>query len=229
MKNRRSVGRPAGYLAWRTGHQTVMTTQSLTYRRITVAVIAACLMAAGCKKSAEWPNTPTTITVRFDAGERAASQTANGFLLSVRTVYSGATSPASPASQATSIRYFDAQDREQPAYNPVTTVRAFAKGTCVHTGGSTTFDLVLDDMQASSPTYLVNGSILGTYEGIATSGTLTSVRIPKQGCPYPTSGSMSVRYDQATIAVRFDGSTTVTGTYTVGGQTVTFTIPLTGC
>jgi hypothetical protein len=178
--------------------------------------------------------------VRFEAGERATSQSTNGFLVSVRTVYTVTTTPAGPAGPAsqaaaasscstTSIRYFDAQGREQPAYNPVTTVRALARGTCVHTGGSTAFDLVLDDMLASSPTYLVNGSVQGTYEGIGTSGTLTNVRIPKQGCQYPTSGDLSVRYDQATIVVHFDGSMTVTGTYTVGGQTVTFTIPLTGC
>ena len=213
------------------------TTQSLTYRRIAVAIIAVSLMAVACKKAAEWPNTPTTITVRFDAGEKAASQTTNGFVQSVRTVATMATSRTAEASQVTSlsvcdsatIRYFDAQGREQPVYNPSTTARATVKGTCVNSGISALVDLVLDDMQAALPAYLVNGTIQGTYEGQLVNGTLTNVRIPKQGCAYPTSGDLNARMDQTTIVVHFDGSTTVTGTYTVGGQTVTFTIPLTGC
>ncbi len=229
-----------------------MITTSFTYRRVGVAVGVACLMAAACTKSLTMPTTPTIITIRFDAGEKASSQAVNGFVSAIRAIATVAQAPAGPATlsraspragasgapsrilaatacASASIRYFNNQGQEQPAYNPATTTRATATGTCATSGGSMIIDLVLDDMLASSPAYLVNGTIQTVYEGKAVNGTLTNVRVPKQGCQSPSSGDMTLHVDQTAIAFHFDGSATLTGIYTIDGHTVTFTVPIAGC
>jgi hypothetical protein len=222
-----------------------MTTSMLTYRRVAVALIAASLMAVACKKSAVWPTTPTTIVVHYEAGERVAGEAANGFVQASRsvltvaqsrtaTVVSGATAQADgvlalPSCPGATIRYFNAQGQEQTAYNPNTTTRVTAVGTCTGSANQISVDLVLDDAQASSPSFLVNGTAQGIYQGSAAVGTLTNVRIPKQDCMAPLSGDMTVRVDQINIALHFNGSPSVTGTYVTGGQTITFTVPVPGC
>ncbi len=216
------------------------------------ALAVACVLGMACKKSATTPTSPDVTIVRFDAGERVASHAVNGFVVAVRSILATARSHtrlavradltgqaissvrdgvllALPACDPTTIRYFNAQGQEQLFYDPATTTRATATGTCVNSGVTTIVDLVLDDMLASSPSFLVNGTTQTTYEGLVANGTLINVRVPKEGCAFPTAGDMTIRIDQTTIAIHFDGSTTVTGSYTVAGHTVTFSIPLSAC
>ncbi len=222
----------------------MMNMRTLTYACTLSVVVAIGLTAAACKKNSI-PTSPTVTIIRFDAGERVAGQAVNGFVAGIRSIASSAQPPASATQaaptarlgvalasadcQATSIHYFNASGQEQPAYNPNTTTRATAAGTCVYSSVSTAVSLTVDDMLASATSYLVNGTTVTAYEGMTANGTITNVRIPKQGCAYPLSGDMSVKTDATTFTVHFDGSANAIGTYTVNGQTVIFTIPLSGC
>jgi hypothetical protein len=213
-------------------------------------LIAASLAVAQCGGSSLiGPTQSGTITIiRLESGERATSQAMNNAMASSQASYNkavsgGAAPPASllatlaggalvpnraTACVATSVKYYNAQSQEQPIYDPKATTRAKATGTCNWSTGTATFDLTLDDMLASSSSYLVNGTTVGTYEGAPATGTLTNVRVPKTACPYPTSGKMTVQTGQTTITVTCDGTNMLTGTYVLEGRTITFTIPLVG-
>jgi hypothetical protein len=212
-------------------------------------VIAAGLFLAQCAGSsliAPSPNGSQT-NIRLEGAEKVTTQATTGLVQSSQAAYESAVTGGAKSAgllggaavsvvsggscSTTSVKYYNAQGQEQSAYDPTKTTRAKVTGNCAWSGNSASYDVTLDDMLASSTSYLVNGTTQGTYDGSAASGTLTNVRIPKTGCQYPTSGTGTITTNGTTFNVKFDGSPSITGTYVVDGKTITITIPLplTGC
>lgn len=216
-----------------------------------VALALAVFLGSACSSGSSGGVTTPTVTVRSQAGEQASSKAVAGFVSAVGGAYSRAVASQVFGGQATSggvpttgrmpmatvsgscesvaIRYFTASGQEQSAYDPVATVRMSAKGPCSTSQGVVTIDITADDAQASSATILINGTAQGTYDGYAVKATAANVRMTKQFCGAPASGTLVAAMDSLTATVRFDGSLNVQATYAWNGIGVSFTVALQPC
>jgi len=190
------------------------------------------ILAAACATG-----NPPTAPTEFGVGERAVAQAVARTWKSLLRVHQQA-APAALGATAQGVedlvcgvvvRYFNAQGQEQAEYDQVTTARVTAKGTCAGSGITTTVDLTLDDMQWSRPSFLANGTTLGTYDGLSVHGEAKNLRVPRQPCAYPTGGELVARVQGISITVIFNGTATATATYSRAGENVSFAIPLEGC
>ena len=216
-----------------------------------IALAPLAFWASACSSSSSPGVTAPTATVRFEAGERASAKAVDGFVSAVAGAYGQAvasqssvqsdgsgplsvghrtpTATVSASCDSVAIKYFNAQGLEQAAYDPATTTRIGAKGPCSTTYGPVTLDATADDAQASSPTVLINGTALGTYEGYSVQAVATNVRITKQFCGAPASGVLVATTNGLVATIRFDGSLNAQATYTWNGIGVSFTVPLQPC
>ena len=215
--------------------------------------LALLLLGVGACSSGSSPGVTTpTVTVHFDAGERASAKAVEGFVSAVAGAYGRAVGSQAFAAQFTGIgvtsvdrfqaaatvpascdsvalKYFNVQGQEQPAYDPATTARIGAKGPCSTSQGVVTLDATADDAQASSSTVLVNGTADGTYDGYSVRAVVTNVRMTKQFCGAPASGVLVATTNGLVATIRFDGSLNAQATYTWNGIGVSFTVPLQPC
>jgi hypothetical protein len=162
---------------------------------------------------------------------RALSQTGTNSLAPAPPPVAGLRAGAADGANCDSvtIQYFNASGVQQLFYNPVTTARITAKGSCTVSGVPSTVDLTFDEVQASSSSVVVNGTATSTYEGLSVTGTARNLRVPKQSCAIPTSGEITATTQGVTMTFQFNGTSTVTATYTRNGSSFTFQVPISGC
>jgi len=208
------------------------------------------LWSSACSTGSSGGVTTPTVTVRFEAGERATGQAVDALVSGVGGAYAravgspGGTAQSSagvldahrigaanpPAScDSVVLRYFNAQGQEQSSYNGVTTVRITAVGPCSTAYGPVTLDVTADDAQGSSTTVLLNGTAQGSYSGYAVRATIGNVRMSKQFCGAPASGTITATMDTLTATIRFNGTLNAQGTYVWNGIGVSFTVPTQPC
>jgi hypothetical protein len=213
-------------------------------------LVVAALATISCSASTKSSVTSPTSVARFTAGESASGKSIDGTVSAVAGIYNralgiqGAQSSFAGASELGSftayavvpaacsgatVKYFNAQGQEQSAYNPTTTTRITGKGPCVTSQGVVTVDVVVDDMQQASSTMLINGTASAVYEGFPVTGTISGVRMSKQLCGAPSTGTIVALMDGITFTVRFDGTLNAAVTYMWGGATVSFIIPMKAC
>ena len=217
----------------------------------TVVIGLTILCAPACTSKPQSPTSPT-IEIRSEAGESAVNQAVTSTWKYIHSIYSQSVDAAAPAaaqaaapalSQQDStlaaaddvscanlvLKYFTASGLEQSSYNPVTTSRVTAQGVCSVSGTPATVDLTLDEVQASSPTLVANGTVQGTYRLLVVTAQVKNLRVPKQKCAYPVSGQVIGRAADITVTVEFDGSATATATYAREGSSVTYYVQMSGC
>jgi hypothetical protein len=217
-------------------------------------VVAGLVLAAGwmvsCSTSSSSTVTAPASAERFTVGERVSGQAVEGSVAAIAGIYKralgiqGLQSGVSPASglsgitaydvvpsacSGATVKYFNAQGQEQSAYDPTTTTRITGQGPCQTSQGVVVVDVVVDDMQQSSSTMLINGTASGTYEGDPVTGTIANVRWSKQLCGPPSTGTIVALINGITVTVRFDGSLNATATYEWKGATLSFLIPMKAC
>lgn len=220
--------------------------------RVAMGMTLVAVSMSACTSGSLPGATTPTVTVRFEAGERASAKAVEGFVSAVAGAYGRAVASqaagaslsatgltaadrwgaagAAPAScDGVALAYFNAAGQQQAAYDPATTVRVGAKGPCSTPQGVVTLDATADDAQASSPTVLINGTAQGTYEGYDVRAVVTNVRMTKQFCGAPASGVIVATSESLAVTIRFDGSLNVQATYTWNGIGVSFTVPLQAC
>ena len=227
-----------------------MTLMKTTRGWVVAGLALAAMWTVSCGASSTSTVTAPTSVERFTLGERVSGQAIGGSVEAVAGIYNRALSiQAIPSGVITApelsgitayavvpaacsgatVKYFNAQGQEQSAYNPTTTTRITGKGPCQTSQGVVTVDVVVDDMQQSSSTMLINGTASGTYEGHPVTGTIANLRWSKQLCGAPSTGTIVALLDGTTITVRFDGSLNATATYNWNGATVSFLIPMEAC
>ncbi len=209
------------------------------------------LCSAACTSKPQSPTSPT-IEIRSEAGESAVNEAVTSAWRYIHSFYvqstasatpagaSGASTPSSPQNSTLTaaddvtctnlvLKYFTASGSEQSSYNPVTTSRVTAQGVCSVSGTPATGSLTLDDVQASSPTLVANGTVQGTYRLLVVTAQVKDLRVPKQACAYPLSGQIIGRAADITATVEFDGSATAKATYAREGSSVTYYVQMPGC
>jgi hypothetical protein len=226
-------------------------TLNMTGRGWRVAgLMLAAMWVVSCSSSSTTSVTAPASVDRFTTGERISGQAVDGWVAAVAGIYKqalgmqavqpGILAASEPrgitpnavvpsACSGATVKYFNAQGQEQSVYDPTTTTRVTGKGPCQTSQGVVVVDVVVDDMQQSSSTMLINGTASGTYEGSPVTGTITDVRWSKQLCGPPSAGTIVALINGTTVTVRFDGSLKATATYIWNGVTVSFLIPLTAC
>ena len=221
-------------------------------RAFTVVIGLTILCAPACTSEVKSPSSPT-IVIRSEAGENAVNQAVTSAWRFIHTVYSQGTggtganaAPAAsvPAASARvtalaaaedvncanlTVKYYNASGAEQTGYNPLTTMRMTGRGVCTVSGVSATVDLTLDDVQASSPIVVANGTVQGVYLLLPVTAEVKSLRVPKQSCAYPASGQVIGRAADLTITVEFNGTSTAKAAYSRAGSAVTYDVQMTGC
>lgn len=209
------------------------------------------LCAAACSSKAQSPTSPT-IEIRSEAGESAINEAVTSAWKYIHSFYDQSISGSAPAgAPATAtlpsaqgstlaaaddvtcanlvLKYFTAAGSEQASYNPVTTSRVTAQGVCSVSGTPAIVDLTLDDVSASSPTLVANGTVQGTYRLLVVTAQVKDLRVPKQTCAYPISGQIIGRAADITVTAEFDGSATAKATYAREGSSVTYYVQMPGC
>jgi hypothetical protein len=222
-----------------------------TIKGLAVAgLVLAALITVSCSASSTSSVTQPTSVARFAAGETASSKSVDDTVAAVAGIYGRALGTQTAqgsvrgagelgsftayavvpaACSGATVKYFNAQGQEQASYNATTTTRITGKGPCVTSQGTVTVDVVVDDMQASSTTMLVNGTASAVYEGYPVTGTITGVRLSKQLCGAPSTGTIVALMDGITFTVKFDGTLNAAVTYLWNGATVAFNIPMKAC
>jgi hypothetical protein len=217
-----------------------------------VALALSAFWGSACSAGSSPGVTVPTATVRFEAGERASAKAVEGFVSAAGGAYGRAVGPQAVAAQFSGIgamgadrfggagtaaascdtvtlTYFNTQGQQQPAYDPITTIRISAKGPCSTPQGVVTLDATADDAQASSSTVLINGTAQGTYDGYNIQAVVTNVRMTKQFCGAPSSGVLVATTNGLVATIRFDGSLSAQANYTWNGIGVSFAVPLQAC
>ena len=202
-------------------------------------VLILAIGAAGCGSSSSpsmpSPN-PSTRTTTSEVAATSAVVTALGAVGSTMT---GVLVPGAGQKQSWSgsgvscssmtVHFLAASGLEQAVYDAERTTRVVVSGTCAAVGSSTTVNMTIDGVQASSAAVVVNGTAVGNYQGMAVAATITDLRVPRQGCAIPTSGEVRATTPEVSASVTFNGTSTATGTYTRGPSSFTFQVALGGC
>lgn len=209
---------------------------------VIVLIMMCCLFLGGCKKAADGDE-DNDLSNRQNLEQSIAvvgSQLFNfvDLMVDIATTipadatYNAATgfwsfSIAAPTGESINVdmKFLNDAGTVQKFYNPATTKTMILKGDMTGLFGSMTYDLTITGVEYASSTLTVNGGGTITYVGITGSYSVNNVKIPKNAA-YPASGTVSMSMYSVTATLTYNGSNTVTATYSWMGHSYSVKINL---
>ncbi|MGV8038673.1 MAG: hypothetical protein AB2L07_00835 [Thermoanaerobaculaceae bacterium] len=123
------------------------------------------------------------------------------------------------------VQFRDSGGTPSKLFNPLVTTTVLTKGTATGLLGRVEYDFSFAGTNLGSDNLTINGSGSVEYQGIGAGYAVTNLVQPKSG-HYPTAGTIVVTTGPIVVTVSFNGTSTATGTYTVGLLTRQFQINL---
>lgn len=229
--------------------------KSMQKRLMVFMMIMGLLATLSCKKSSNTEEDPADASLRLKtekaAGYSAATIsslcsalkniamlvhpsagnfTANEFSYNPATGWwSFQASLSNGQSSQVKFRFIDVNGNVKK-YPDDTVQRLQTEGTGSGPNGSFSWDLDINQISvhSSSGYIIVDGDGTAATEGISVTWSLSDVHIDKLSTDiFPESGTMTLQYSGITIKITFNGSETVTVTYSYKGLSYTFKINLT--
>ncbi len=231
-----------------------MNKHNISFYTVTALLILGLMLGFACKKSEDTviDETAQTRQKMEKAVGYTVSTVANLGDILFRNIVNLVTGSASEASQSFSTSYsyddstgwwiFDAATAAGQSaslqvmfldsegvfhkYYGSSTDSIQAKGTCSGDEGSCSFAVVITGVGLTDTTYVLNGNGSATYDGVSTTVIVDDMTMKRLDDGIPESGSVTMTANGVAFTVTFNGSETVTVTYSYQGLSYSFTVNL---